>query len=235
MLVSAARFTHVLDNSIIYKRLLAWANGAGDEVIRLHSTQTAFYVQSALESAQLLLLACVGSQRGEFQVHAISDLGWPVVLLDLALSVLVHLDSSTPIYVSGYDQGYEELAFPGLYDPMTAGDVSPLMNAFEASAAVDSPCPATDTFRMDMAAEPRAVKMLNTLVDICNGTQNPEIVRGALNEMSWAVLDATLRAAPHRLLMRAAAIAEQHSDSLGTSHKQVLAIIKDHAEALSRQ
>jgi nucleoside-diphosphate-sugar epimerase len=234
MLVSAARFTHVLDNSIIYKRLLAWANGADDEVVRLHSTQTAFYVQSALESAQLLLLACVGSQRGELQIHAISDLGWPVVLLDLALAVLARLGSSTPIYFSGYDRGYEELAFPGLYDPTTAGDVSPLMNAFEASAAVDSQCPATDTFRMDMAAEPRAVKMLKTLVDICDGTQNPEIVRGALNEMSWALLDATLRAAPHRLLMRAAAMAELHSDSLGTDHKRILTNIKDHAEALSR-
>src|ERR1017187_6123055 len=88
MLCTAGRFTHVLDNSIIYKRLLSWANEADDGVIRLHSTEIAFYVQSALESAQLLLLACLGSQRGEFRMHAISDLGWPVSLLDLALAVL---------------------------------------------------------------------------------------------------------------------------------------------------
>jgi FlaA1/EpsC-like NDP-sugar epimerase len=136
MLVSAARFTHVLDNSIIYKRLLAWANGAGDEVIRLHSTQTAFYVQSALESAHLLLLACLGSQRGEFRVHAIADPGRPIGLLDLAVAVLGRSGSATPIYFSGYDPGYEEIPFPGLYDPMTAGDVRPLVNAFEAGTLV---------------------------------------------------------------------------------------------------
>ena len=61
MLVSAGRFTHVLDNSIIYQRLLSWADETGEGVIRLHSPDIAFYVQSALESAQLLLLACLGA------------------------------------------------------------------------------------------------------------------------------------------------------------------------------
>src|SRR3984957_10304317 len=126
LLVSAGRFTHVLDNSIIYKRLLGWAREPEDGVIRLHSTEIAFYVQSALESAQLLLLASLGSERGEFRIHAISDLGWPVSLLDLALAVLGRSGSPTPVYVSGYDRGYEEIPFPGLYDPLTAGDVSPL-------------------------------------------------------------------------------------------------------------
>ena len=133
MLISAGRFTHVLDNSIIYKRLLSWADEAGEGVIRLHSPDIAFYVQSALESAQLLLLACLGSARAEFRVYAISDLGWPVSLMDLALAVLARSGSATPIYVSGYDRGYEEIPFPGLYDPLTAGDVSPLLNAFEAA------------------------------------------------------------------------------------------------------
>ena len=138
LLVSAGRFTHVLDNSLIYRRLLGWAE---DGVIRLHSPNIAFYVQSALESAQLLLLAGLGAQRGEYRVHAISDLGWPVSLLDVALGVLVSTGSQTPIYFSGYDPGYEEVPFPGLYDPVTAGDVSPLLNAFEAAAGTSSPCP----------------------------------------------------------------------------------------------
>src|SRR5437763_13958623 len=156
MLISAGRFTHVLDNSIIYQRLLNWADEPEDGVIRLHSPDIAFYVQSALESAQLLLLACLGSARGEFRVLAISDLGWPVSLMDVALDVLARSGSVTPVYVSAYDQGYEEIPFPGLYDPMTAGDVSPLLNAFEAGAVVGSPCPMVDSFRVDMAPEPRA-------------------------------------------------------------------------------
>jgi len=233
MLISAGRFTHVLDNSIIYKRLLSWADGASDEtgerVIRLHSPDIAFYVQSALESAQLLLLACLGSQRAEFRVYAISDLGWPVSLMDLALAVLARSGSGTPIYVSGYDRGYEEIPFPGLYDPMTAGDVSPLLNALEAGAVVGSPCPMVDGFRMDMAPEPRAAKLLTALAEVCDRTEDPATVRGALNELSWSMLDCTLRAAPGQALMRSAAMAQRRSDSLGADHRRILEAIEDHA------
>jgi len=228
MLISAGRFTHVLDNSIIYKRLLSWADEAA-EVIRLHSPDIAFYVQSALESAQLLLNACLGAERGEFRIFAISDLGWPVSLMDLALDVLARSGSPTPVYVSGYDQGYEEIPFPGLYDPMTAGDVSPLLNAFEAGAIVGSPCPMVDAFRLDMAPEPQAVKLLSSLAEVCDRTQDPATVRGALNELSWSMLDCTLRAAPPRALMRSAVMAKQHSASLGADHRRILEAIEDHA------
>src|SRR5262249_6622042 len=133
MLVSAYRFTHVLDNSIVYERLLDWA---ADEqaVVRLHSASIAFYVQSTLESAQLLLLAYAGAARDEFQVHAITDLSWPLNLIDVALGVLESKKSRTPIYISDYDPGYEEVPFPGLYDPATAKNMSPLLNAFETAA-----------------------------------------------------------------------------------------------------
>jgi nucleoside-diphosphate-sugar epimerase len=231
MLISAARFTHVLDNSIIYRRLLSWADGP-DRIIRLHSSEIVFYVQSALESAHLLLLACLGSQRGEFRVHAIADLGWPVSLLDLALGVLARSGSATPIYFSGYDPGYEVIAFPGLYDPMTAGDVSPLVNAFEAATLVDSSCPLTDAFRVAVAPEPRATKMLSAVAEVCDRTRDPDRVRGALNELSWSLLDATLGAAPRHILRRAAAMAQRHRDSLCADHRRVLEAIQDHADAV---
>jgi nucleoside-diphosphate-sugar epimerase len=230
MLISAGRFTHVLDNSIIYKRLLSWADEAEDGIIRLHSPDIAFYVQSALESAQLLLLACLGSRPGEFRVLAISDLGWPVGLMDLALAVLARSGSPVPVYISGYDQGYEEIPFPGLYDPVTAGDVSPLLNAFEAGAVVESPCPIVDAFRVDMAPEPRAVKLLTALAEVCDRSQDPATVRGALNELSWSLLDCTLRAAPRRALTRSAAMAHQHSRTLGADHRRILEAIEDHAD-----
>jgi len=230
MLISAGRFTHVLDNSIIYQRLLSWADGADEGVIRLHSTEIAFYVQSALESAQLLLLACLGSQRGEFRVHAITDLGWPVSLLDLSLAILARTGSTTPVYFSGYDRGYEEIPFPGLYDPMTAGDVSPLLNAFEAGVLVDSPCPLVDAFRVEMGPEPRAAKLLTALAGVCERTQDPAVVRSALNELSWSLLDATLLAAPRKALSRTAAMAERHGDSLCADHRRVLEAIQDHAD-----
>jgi nucleoside-diphosphate-sugar epimerase len=241
VLCSAARFTHVLDNSLIYRNLLAWAKeGQGGQeseggepgaVIRLHATDIAFYVQSAVESAQLLLLAGLGAQRGEFRVLAITDLGWPVSLLDVALGVLKRTGSATPIYFSGYDPGYEEVPFPLLYDPTTAGDVSPLLNAFEAAAATPAPCPVVDAFRLDMAADPLPVKLLTALEDVCERTPGADPVRGALGELSWSLLDAALRAAPRPALERAAALARSHRGVPGPDHRRVLQAICDSAAA----
>lgn len=226
LLCSAARFTHVVDNSIIYQRLLDWSAGG---VIRLHSADIAFYAQSACESAQLLLVAGLGAWRGEFRVHAIADLGWPVSLLDVALGVLQATGSATPIYFSGYDRGYEEIPFPGLYDPATAGDVSPLLNAFEAATATSSPCQMVDASGLEMAADPRPVQLLAALDDVCAQTGDAGAVRAALDELSWAQLDVTLRAAPARAVARAATLTEPHAGNLGPQHRQVLAAISGHA------
>jgi hypothetical protein len=236
VLCSAARFTHVLDNSLIYRRLLAWAGGPGGQgreqtAIRLHAPDIAFYVQSAVESAQLLLLAGLGAKRGEFRVHAITDLGWPVSLLDLALGVLRSTGSATPVYFSGYDPGYEEVPFPLLYDPATAGDVSPLLNAFEAAATTEAPCPGVDAFRLDMAADPLPAKLLTALEDVCEREPAAGPVRGALGELSWSLLDVALRAAPRRALDRAAALARSHRDVLCPDHRRVLEAIRDSAAA----
>jgi len=148
---------------------------------------------------------------------------WPVPV-PVPVPVLV-----PGIYISGYDRGYEEIPFPGLYDPMTAGDVSPLLNAFEAGAVVGSPCPMVDGFRVDMAPEPRATKLLTALAEVCDRTEDPAAARGALNELSWSLLDCTLRAAPCQALMRSAAMAQRHSNSLGADHRRILEAIEDHA------
>jgi len=113
---------------------------------------------------------------------------------------------------------------------MTAGDVSPLLNAFEADAVVGSPCPMVDAFRVDMAPEPRAVKLLTALAEICDRSQDPVTVRGALNELSWSLLDCTLRAAPRQALMRSAATAHRHGHTLGADHRRILEAIEDHAD-----
>jgi nucleoside-diphosphate-sugar epimerase len=239
LLCSAARFTHVIDNSIVHERLLAWAADGADgadgqhtnreTVIRLHSADIAFYVQSALESAQLLLLAMLGAAPGEFRVHAIADLGWPVSLLDIALGTLAARDSATPVYVSGYDPGYEEVAFPGLYDPMTAGDVSPLLNSFEAAAQVAAPCPMVNSFRLDMAPDPVAPKLLGDLDRVCDRTRDPQSVRQALDELSWSLLDATLASADLGTLARSAALINPHERVMSPEHRRIARAIRHHS------
>lgn len=107
--------------------------------------------------------------------------------------------------------------------------MSPLLDAFEARAIVGSPCPLGDAFRMDVAPDPAAVKQLAALAEICDRTQDPATVRGALNELSWSMLDSTLRAAPPNALTRSAAMAKRHSALLGPDHRRILEAIEDHA------
>jgi nucleoside-diphosphate-sugar epimerase len=223
MLVSASRFTHVLDNSIIYRRLQQWV--LDGEPIRLHSPDISFYVQSARESAHLLLLAALGAQQGEYRINAITDLGWPVSLLDVTLAMLAQERSPAPVYFSGYDAGYEEVAFPGLYDPLTAGEVSPLINAFEAAALTSSPSPRVDTFAMAAEHSSPAVKALIELNWECEQTRDPDVIRAALDEMSWAVLDAALHEVPRETLLRSARTAQRHDGSLCDVHRRVLEAI----------
>ena len=235
---SAARFTHVIDNSIIHGRLLDWAadeaDGAvmtgapGRAAIRLHSPDIAFYAQSALESAQLLLIAMLGAAPGEFRVHAITDLGWPVSLLDVALGVLAATRSKTPLYISGYDPGYEEVAFPGLYDPASAGDVSPLLNAFEAAALSASPFPMVDAFRLEMAAGPAVPKLLAGIESACDRGLCDDTIRQALDDLSWSLLDATLATAPPAALARCGTLIRPHESAISPAHLRVLRAINAH-------
>ena len=241
LLVSAARFTHVVDNSIIYERLLDWAaadggHGGGTDLstgeaalVRLHGESVAFYVQSALESAQLLQIAYLGARPREFRVHAITDLGWPVSLIDVALGVLASRRSRTPVYISGYEPGYEEVPFPGLYDPATAGDVSPLMNAFETAALVDSPCPMVDAFTLEMAGDSVNHKLLAALDCVCARTREAAPVRAALDELSWSLLDATLGAVPRTALDRSAKLICHHEEAMTPTHRRITRAIRDHA------
>ena len=232
MKCSAARFTHVIDNSIIRDRLLGWvaANGSGDAAIRLHGPEIAFYVQSALESAQLLLIAMLGAVPGEFRVHAIADLGWPVSLLDISLGLLAETGSATPVYVSGYDPGYEEVAFPGLYDLATAGDVSPLMNAFETAAMTAAPCPMVNSFRLEMTPDPVLPKLLSGVDDVCAANAPESRIRQALDDLSWAMLDATLAAAAPAALARCVKLTRRFKGAMSPTHERIMRAIATHAK-----
>jgi nucleoside-diphosphate-sugar epimerase len=224
---SAARFTHVVDNSIIGQRLLGWSDGG---VIRLHGADIMFYAQSALESAQLLLCAGLGARRGGLWAHALTDLGWPVSLLDLALGVLARTGSEAPVYFSGYDPGYESMPFPGLYDPNTAGEVSPLLSAFEAAGAQPAAGPAIDAFPVRFAFGPQPDAPLRALQDACV-TGEPAAVRAALDTLSWGLLDAMLKAAPRETLVRVAGLTAPFESELSPAYRRILAAVRLQAGA----
>ncbi len=137
--------------------------------------------------------------------------------------------SQTPIYVSGYDPGYEEVPFPGLYDPATAGDVSPLLNAFETSAMVQSPCPMVDAFTLEMAQYSVGARQLAELGAVCARTEDPAAIRPALDDLSWSLLDAALAAASPTALNRSARLIGQHEETMTPVHRRITESIKGHA------
>jgi Polysaccharide biosynthesis protein len=219
---AAARFTHVIDNSIIYQRLLGWCGGG---VIRLHAADILFYAQSALESAQLLLRAGLAARPGELWAHAITDLGWPVSLLDLALGVLARTGSESPVYFSGYDPGYESKPFPGLYDPETAGEVSPLLSAFEAVHVPQVAGRVTDAFPVLFAPGEQLDASLLALQDAC-ASGDAAAVRAALDTLSWWLLDAMLQRVPHEALARVATLTARFEDELSPTYRRILAAVR---------
>jgi nucleoside-diphosphate-sugar epimerase len=225
MLVSASRFTHVVDNSIVRDRLLRWA---GDGVVRLHDPHTLFYAQSALESAQLMMCAGLRARAGQLRVSAINDLGWPISLLDLAVGTLLEAGSESPVYFSGHDPGYESVPFPGLYDPATAGEVSPLLSAFEAAGATHDQDLGIDAFTMmlDLGKLPEQLPV--GLSRACR-EDDPARVRAALDELSWQLFDAALAALPREMLGRAAARTEPYVGELSCDHTRMLAGIRAYA------
>lgn len=219
--VSASRFTHVVDNSIFGGRLRSWC--AKDQPIRLHSAETGFYIQSATESAQLLLCGVLDAQPGSMRLNALRDLDWPASLLEVALGAIEQTGSSAPLYIAGYDDGYEEQAFPGLYDPMTAGDVSPLINVFEAVGAKAAASEQVDVFAPDpLADDEKADRALAALEAACapatDVEPDPEHVRGRLDELSWALVEAAAVEIPALARARAVRLAERSVAALPEQH-----------------
>lgn len=218
--ISAARFTHVMDNSIIARRLRHWCDGG---VIRLHGEHIEFYVQSGIESAQLLLAAGLGASPGVLRINALRDLDWPVRLLEVALGMLVETGSPSPIYICGYEEGYESAPFPALYDPATAGEVSPLINAFEAPLVGPGPCDRVDCFDAPALREDHEVlERLRRLETQCSQTSDPHVLRQAMDGLSRALLAATLRDLPDQAVARALRFAERSPVPTDPAHSPML-------------
>lgn len=198
---SAVRFTHIVDNSIIHRRLRDWC--AADAVVRLHDAGTMFYVQSALEAAQLLMGSILDAVPGRLGVDAITDLGWPISLLDLAVGVIAETGSSSPIHVCGHDPGYERSPYPALYDPLASGERSPLFSSFEVGALIDAPgCGSVDRLQLGPLADQPAEDGLAALNAAALRGRPPCDIRSTLWSTLWSMLDASLRRLPEDALRR---------------------------------
>lgn len=199
--MSAVRFTHVVDNSIILGRLQEWCRQR--EPIRLHDARSMFYIQSAREAAQLIIGSALDPIPGVLTVEAIRDLGWPMSLLDLAVGVSASTGSCSPIQVCGYEAGYESSPYPALYDPAASGDRSPLFSSLEVAALQDAPhCAAVDRLLAPALPAPAADRRVAALGRISRTRSDRDTMREAIVRAGWATLQAIVHALPDPVLSR---------------------------------
>jgi nucleoside-diphosphate-sugar epimerase len=228
---SAARFTHVVDNSIVLNRLRAWCRRG--EVVRLHSADDRFYVQSARESAQLLLVGAVTSAEGGLGLHAIRNLDWPVSVLEIALGMMAE-QGVAPLHIAGYDPGYEEQAFPGLYDPAFAGDVSPLINSFEAPRVQACASPDVDLVVNPVNLSEDANRRLDELAALCATEYDPEVVRAEFDLLSRTLLEVTLANVPPETLRRVVELTRPHVQRMNATNTYIHHRVRMRAGRLAR-
>jgi hypothetical protein len=121
------------------------------------------------------------------------------------------------------------VAFPGLYDPDNAGEISPLLNAFEAAAAEHDARLGIDACPIQFDHSRAPAGLLATLEQICVASTNPQAVRAALDQLSWHVLNAALAPLPPPVLSRVASLTAPHEDRLSSDHARMLGMIRRHA------
>src|SRR6202020_1152366 len=73
----------------------------------------------------------------------------------------------------GYARGSAPIRSPGLYAPLTAGEVSPLLSAFEAATAEPMPGAMVDAFPLAVTPGPELDGRLQELDAACRRTPGP--------------------------------------------------------------
>ncbi len=133
MLASLARFTHVVENSLVASEVEAHLRQG---LLSLHAPERFVYCQSAHEAVVLLLETAAMAARYEPTGLVLTQLGWPVDTLALALHCMVRTGRIVPLYFSGLPAGYERAVFWGQYD-WALEHAHPLLNCIESAGAAD--------------------------------------------------------------------------------------------------
>lgn len=222
VLCSAVRFTHVVDNSIIADRVDNWIDNG--EPIRLHGAEVGFYLQSALEAAQLLLNSGLEAERGTLTIQTIRDLGAPACLLDLALGAIETKDKPAAVYICGYESGYEAEPYVGMYDPKYDEDqASRLINAWEAPETKPSEsCPEVDRTPFAVAHDAELDACFDELAKACADNATDEELREIMDTLAWKMLEARLRRVPVEVLKRnAIRMSRIPPDMIASEHRRI--------------
>lgn len=207
--VSATRFTHIVDNSIVHRRMKHFID---DDLLTLHGPDVAFYAQSAREAAQLLTLAATPGVLDD-AIYSQFELGLYFDLVDIALGMRASMASDAPLAFVGFSAGYGATSHPAQYDPLTFNDAGPLINAVEAACARPAGCEGVCAIpiRRQGGSEPEAVA-----AEFCEALEDGTASADAVGELDFtgrAILADTFVDCPAGFLDRLRRIARHHPTS----------------------
>jgi nucleoside-diphosphate-sugar epimerase len=124
-----ARFTHILENSLMNQSLLHMAKN--EEWVRVHNHSKFVTAQNVGEASRLLLNALLFCGEGECEFHLVKHLEWPVESLEVALYYIHQEGTPKPIIFTGNPKGYGEKFFRGQLDWSIPHDLNLLINVYE--------------------------------------------------------------------------------------------------------
>jgi hypothetical protein len=107
------------------------------------------------------------------------------------------------LYICGFEAGYRDATYPGLYDPRISGDRSPLFNALEAPMANSSKhCDDVDVCVVGTPANTGPLAAITDLGEAAAKGADPAELREIVAECGWATLSSTIQALPSETLSR---------------------------------
>ncbi len=130
------RFTYVAENGLLMEELEQKIQRG---VVSLHTPDRVMYAQNVTEACHLLLNALLFSEAGRLKFLTVTNLGWPIDVLEAILHKMNQTGKDLPLYFKGLPPGYEDYAFPGLYNRSGETDFNPMVNALEALSSTFDP------------------------------------------------------------------------------------------------
>ncbi|WP_327096055.1 polysaccharide biosynthesis protein [Nocardia vinacea] len=227
--VTAARFTHIVDNSIVLEKFRALCRKGS--VLPVHDPNATFYVQSAIESAQLLMASLLVGQMHRPAVCAINNLGWPFRVLDIADGVIHEVGNRVAVDIVGEELGYEQGVYPGLFDSKLSGDISPLINVLEARSLLDVGLPEIDAALLQPPSSYIMDSNFETLLKLCADSSSDDLIKKCMDDLLYEMLAATLALTPDHVIKRMVKFSAQPRGSASTqySHARIDELLHERA------
>lgn len=129
ILYSMARFTHIVDNSLMDMDIKG--SVMTKDYVRIHSPGKYVTAQNAKEAAYLMMNSLIYCDKGKCNFLIVRNLEWPTESLELALYYLSISDRKIPIIFCGNPLGYTEKFFRGQMDWSKPSELNLLINVYE--------------------------------------------------------------------------------------------------------